>query len=341
MAHDKRLPANISSPHSHASFFIALVLTLIFGGLFLCGFEPHYAGIMSYGGNSDEVRATMFVSGVCVPGGPSEKLLYSNQLIGRGLAGLYTAQPSVPWYGIYLIASHLLAHFIICYSLFRMARDVRTRVAAVLFVFVFGSHIWIALNFTRIACFVAIAGISLNASAVMEEAASERRTPFYARVIFGWCLVMYAGMIRWQAAQLMGLVLAPVMVCLACLCWKKVKATRHLVIAAVAILAMFCAESWSQQQLASQRDWKAFKEFERPMANLINNRHVQSLLYDEDELDEETAEVLGSVGWSHNDAKVFDFWLFLDEKVFSTRNVAYVDRNLTSYSPSRDDWKRA
>lgn len=338
MAHDTRPPASDSSPHSHASFLYALALTLAFGGFALCGFEPHYAGISSYGGNTDDVRATMFASGICVPGGPSDKLLYSNHLIGYGLSSLYFAWPDVPWYGIYLTGSCLLAHLVIIYAVFRLSDDVRTRLAAVLFVFTFGSQIWVILNFTQVACIIAMAGISLNAGAVIEEAATQRRTPFYTRLILGWALVAFAGMIRWQAVQLMGLILAPAMLILARQSWRTVSGPRHLIIAAIAILSMFTFESWSQMQLRSDPGWSAFKEFERPMAHLINNRRAGPLLYEAEGQSKDTSATLRSVGWTYNDAGLFDRWLFIDETVFSIKNVDCVDRELTSYTPSWGEW---
>ena len=338
MAHDTRPPTNDSSPHAHASFLYALVLTFAFGGLVLCGFEPHYAGISSYGGDTDDVRASMFASGVCVPGGPSDKLLYSNHLIGCGLSSLYVAWPDVPWYGIYLTGSCLLAHLVIIYAVFRLSNDVRTRLAVILFVFTFGSHIWVCINFTRVACIVAMAGISLTAGAVIEEAATQRRTPFYTRLILGWALVAFAGMIRWQAVQLMGLILAPAMLILARQSWRTVSGPRHLIIASIAILSMFTVESWSQMQLRSDPGWSAFKEFERPMAHLINNRRAGPLLYEADGQSDDTSATLQSVGWTYNDAGLFDRWLFIDETVFSTQNVDRVDRELTSYTPSREEW---
>ena len=45
-------------------------LVIALAALVWFGLRPHYEGITTYGGNTDDVHATMVVSGACVPGGP-------------------------------------------------------------------------------------------------------------------------------------------------------------------------------------------------------------------------------------------------------------------------------
>ena len=323
---------------SRSAWIFSLCLTVSLVLLVLLGLSPHYEGADLYGGNSDDVRATMFASGIGSPAGPSDELLYSNRLIGRVLCKLYTARPNVPWYGAYLTVCHLLAHFLICFAWCRVAGDWKLRLAIFSFSVAMGSYHWTALQFTTTSTLLAIAGTSLLASSVIQEASSKREKPYACRALCGWACVILAGMIRWHAALMMGIVLGPVMLLLAASCWKRIAAWKHVAIAVIAISGMFGLQAWSQHQWQSRPDWSEFKRFEHPTERLINNRHATALFFDHETLSADLQTTLDSVGWSHNDAKLLNHWLFFDENVFSVEAISRVNAALIPISVSWPEW---
>lgn len=329
--------AKLSALSCAAGLVIALAALVWFG------LRPHYEGITTYGGNTDDVRATMFASGACVPGGPSADLLYSNRLIGLGLSSLYSASPDVPWYGLYLTGCHLLAHFAICFAWCRITRDARTRIAVVAFCVGMGSYFWVSLQFTTTSTLMALAGVSLLASAILEEGGNDTEKQKGRQVcttVAGWGVVILAGLIRWQAVLLMGVVCLPIGIVLAVSCWKTVTVRKHLIVAAAAIGVMFGLQTWSQRAVESSPEWSRFKEFERPMASLINNRFASSQIFIENDerLSGETQQALDSAGWSHNDARLFYRWLYLDETVYTPESIDRVNDKLLPAFPGSQTW---
>ncbi|MDA0588655.1 MAG: hypothetical protein O2820_12470 [Planctomycetota bacterium] len=318
-------------------------LVFVLAALVWFGLRPHYEGITTYGGNTDDVRSTMFVSGACVPGGPSADLLYSNRLIGLGLSRLYSARPDVPWYRLYLTGCHLLAHFAICFAWCRVAQDTRTRIAVVAFCVGMGSYFWVALQFTTTSTLMALAGVSLLASAILEEGGNDSEKTKGRRIstmVTGWGFVILSGLIRWHAVLLMGVVCFPIGIVLAVSCWKTVAVRKHLILAAAAIGVMIGLQAWSQRAVESSPEWSRFKEFERPMASLINNRFASTriIMENDKKLSGETQQTLDSTGWSHNDARLFYRWLYFDETVYSPASIGRVNDQLLPAFPDSHTW---
>lgn len=320
-------------------------MTLVLSVLVWFGLRPHYDGVTTYGGNTDDVRSTMFVSGVGVAGGPSADLLYSNRLIGVVLSRLYSVQPSVPWYGLYLTGCHVLAHFAICLGWCRVANDNRTRFAIVAFSLGMGSYFWVALQFTTTAAMMALAGVSLIAAAVYGEHAVDSETekssshPDFWWAIAGWLFLLMSGLIRWQAL-LMTVVCAPVLLVPVILRWRSIATARNAVLPALAVATMVGLQYWSQRSGESAAEWSEFRKLKQPLAKLINNRSAGSriLLEKDQQLSEKTQQALGSVGWSHNDARLFFRWLYFDKSVYSPELISRLNRQLRPPFPSPRDW---
>ncbi|MBC8288834.1 MAG: hypothetical protein H8E37_00810, partial [Planctomycetes bacterium] len=229
--------------------------TLFFGvaliAIVLLGLRPHYEGMLTYGGNTDDVRATMFVSGVGTPNGPSDELLYSNRLLGVGLKQLYQTHSGIPWYGIYLTGCHLFSHLAICFAWCRISGDWRVRIAVTAFSLGMGSYFWTSLQFTTTATLMALAGVSLVASAIAGEAGSRggqtrsHRISHLSFAVVGWSFVVLAGFIRWHAALLTGALVLPIIVMLIVSYGRRVSTLKHLLLATIAVSTMFGMECWS------------------------------------------------------------------------------------------------
>jgi len=96
------------------------------------------------------------LTGTCEP-----HIIFINYLLSYPLCLLYKITYSIPWYGIMLIAFHLLAYAIIIYSTLKLCttwKVIAIRTAAVFCVFFVSTYITGLLQFTSTASFVAIAG---------------------------------------------------------------------------------------------------------------------------------------------------------------------------------------
>jgi hypothetical protein len=303
--------------------------------------HPHYSGIDEYGGSTDEVRATMFVSGVGVPGGPSEVLLYSNRLLGRALKFLYSIQPDVPWVGIGLTASQLIAMALICFAWCRFSSSRSWQLLVFVATLSIGAFFWVYLQFTKTTCLLAIAGVSLIGTAILEEATSDQPRIGVGRIACGWCCLILAGMLRWHALLLAGITLAPVAVLSGIWCWKRVAKWKHALTSAAILCTMFGLYLWSAAQMRNDPEWAKFKDIEVPSSYLVNNRHASEWISIQGEPSSEVKAKLQSVGWSHNDAKMLFYWLYFDETVFSAEATARASAALTTISASPATWLKA
>jgi hypothetical protein len=339
MSTDTSVPIG-SSRLSALSCAAGLVIALAV--LVWLGLKPHYEGITTYGGNTDDVRATMFVSGACVPGGPSADLLYSNRLLGFGLSRLYSARPDVPWYGLYLTSCHLLAHFAICFAWCRLAKDTRTRIAVVAFSVGMGSYFWVSLQFTTTSTLMALAGVSLLASAIYgnESRDSEPDKSIGWQAGLGLCFVLIAGLIRWHALLMMGVVCCPLLLVPVVFRWRSIATAGNAVFLALAFATMAGLQYWSESSRESSPEWSEYWEFKRPLANLINNRFAGSrIVIDSDKsLSDEAQRALNSASWSHNDALLLFRWMYFDTTVYSAESISRLNDELLPSFPGPRSW---
>src|SRR3954470_23500301 len=58
---------------------------------------------------NDDLQLAMIASGTGISLQPDEHLVFTNVLIGHLLKSLYTAWPSVAWYGLYLYGAQFFA----------------------------------------------------------------------------------------------------------------------------------------------------------------------------------------------------------------------------------------
>ena len=75
-------------------------------------FSPRFA-------TNDDPLIAMLPAGTGFAAAPDEHLIFTNVLIGLALERLYAAAPGLPWYGLYLLATHVLAQTALLYAALR------------------------------------------------------------------------------------------------------------------------------------------------------------------------------------------------------------------------------
>ncbi len=88
-----------------ASVLVVATLTVPFFAVFTPGYQTN-----------DDAWMAMIAAGQGVSLSPDEHLVYSNVVVGKALRALYTAVPSVPWYGCHLYLAQIAAHIALLYS---------------------------------------------------------------------------------------------------------------------------------------------------------------------------------------------------------------------------------
>jgi hypothetical protein len=135
-----------------------LVVALLFN---LAIFAPVYGRYTPYFMTNDDVAMMLYAAGVSKVAAASEMLLFTHVALGWCLKWLYSLDPTLPWYGLYLIACLFLAHTAILYATLKRTGDPRVLGFFLLYYALFGARILLGLQFTVVASFLAYGGLTL------------------------------------------------------------------------------------------------------------------------------------------------------------------------------------
>ncbi len=271
--------------------------------------------------NDDAVMA-MIASGTGFCNAPDEHLIFSNALIGLALKYLYTIAHNAPWYGIYLLTIHFLAHAALLYSTIIWRYSRRNIGLLFLFQLTIGVYFITSLQFTTTAFFAAQAGALLGLTALVKRAGDPTSRLWPMLVASGGMIVLGA-LVRFDAFVATAVVMAPVA---SIILWKF--ARRTALRAAIAWIASTVALALAAQAFHShhyQQDpaWRGFFAYNALRVNFND--------YCVTHFDDGTKPVFDKVHWSENDHAMVVNWFYDDPKIYSSENLRTV---LTSY-----DWQ--
>jgi hypothetical protein len=285
----------------------------------------HSVFVSAYGSNDDVLRAQL-VSGTGIAVRPDEHLLFSNVLLGRVLAALYTRWPDTAWYDAALVLVGALAHGVVTYAGLRAAPGATAFVVYVLWVGASLAAVTI-LQFTMAGTAAAVAGLLLAGSLVARP----------ARGAAQWMVPMLAALVAWVGALLrpeafwmaLALVAPP---CLVLCARRPLRRAAPLGLAAAAAVALAVgAEAYDRHYYRQDAAWADARELQRQLQRLLDVRRPA-------EQEPVLAEALRRVGWSRNDFRLFQGWFYPDEVLVSRQTVTSL---LDTLGPAPDRRGRA
>ena len=149
---------------------------------------------------NDDVMMCMIANGT-YSGTPDFHLVYINVLYGAILAGLYSLTTAVEWYTLSFAILHILSMSVLAYCILTTPNRAKwERVLWLLILYVLWARIIIAMQFTTTAGIACVAGCML----LLRESPKARWT--------GVLFVIVAALVRFFAAGLVGLLMAPIIV---------------------------------------------------------------------------------------------------------------------------------
>ena len=158
---------------------------------------------------NDDVMMAMIANG-SYSGVPDYHLVYINVIYGWVLASLYSLTRAVEWYTLSFAILHILSMSALSYCLITMPNRARwEKVLWLLILYVLWARIIAALQFTTTAGLVTLAGCVL----LLRKNPGARWS--------GAAMVVTGALIRFMAAGLVGLLMAPIIVYTYRLEWKK------------------------------------------------------------------------------------------------------------------------
>jgi len=208
---------------------------------------------------NDDVMMCMIANG-SYSGTPDCHLVYINVIYGWVLTLLYGLTQAVEWYTLSFAVLHVLSMTVLSYCVLTTPNRARwERVLWLLFLYVLWARIIVALQFTTTAGLVCLAGCMM----LLRESKKARWS--------GVVLVVIAALVRYMAAGLVGVLMAPIIVYTYRTEWRKYMAIT-VMLAAVAGCRMV-----NHHVYAGDPDWKYYREYNQLRAQLSDNPNAYQL----------------------------------------------------------------
>ena len=210
---------------------------------------------------NDDVMMCMIANGT-YSGTPDYHLVYINVLYGRVLAWLYGLTTAVEWYTLAFVVLHIVSMTIIAFSILRTSNRARwERVLWLSVLYILWARIIVALQFTTTAGLACLAGCILLV----------RGTP--RAQWSGAALVVIAALIRFVAAGLVGLLMAPIIVYMLGWQWRQWRKYVPIVVMLMLVVGCRLANAYTYK---SDPEWQNYREYNQLRAQLNDNPNAYS-----------------------------------------------------------------
>ena len=208
---------------------------------------------------NDDIVMAMIANGA-YSGSPDCHLVYINVIYGAVLAFLYGLTKAVEWYTLAFAALHVVSMSVLVYCILTTEnRSPWERWLWIIVLYVLWARTIIALQFTTTAGLVCLAGCML----LLRESKKARWS--------GVVLVVIAALVRFMAAGLVGLLMAPIIVYTYRLNWRKYTAV------VVMLMAVVGCRMVNRHVYESDPEWKYYREYNQLRAQLNDNPNAYQL----------------------------------------------------------------
>ena len=208
---------------------------------------------------NDDVVMAMIANGT-YSGSPDCHLVYINVIYGAVLAFLYGITKAVEWYTLAFAALHVVSMSVLVYCILTTEnRSSWERWLWSIVLYVLWARIIVALQFTTTAGLVCLAGCML----LLRESKKARWS--------GVMLVVIAALIRFMAAGLVGLLMAPIIVYTYRLNWRKYMAV------VVMLMTVVGCRMVNRYVYESDPEWRYYREYNQLRAQLNDNPNAYKL----------------------------------------------------------------
>ena len=212
---------------------------------------------------NDDVVMAMIANGT-YSGVPDFHLVYINVIYGYVLTLLYGLLPAIEWYTLSFAVLHIVSMSVLAYCVLTTPNRAKwERILWLIILYVLWARIIVALQFTTTAGLTCLAGCML----LLRESKQARWS--------GVVLVAVAALIRFMAAGLVGLLMAPIIVYTYRLNWRKYMAVI------VMLAAVVGGRVVNKMVYDSDPEWKYYREYNQLRAQLNDNPNAHKLQSEE------------------------------------------------------------
>ena len=208
---------------------------------------------------NDDIVMAMIANG-SYSGVPDFHLVYINVIYGYVLTLLYGLTQAIEWYTLSFAVLHILSMSVLSYCVLTTPnRSNWERILWLLILYILWTRIIVALQFTTTAGLTCLAGCAL----LLRESKKARWT--------GVLFVVIAALIRFMAAGLVGVLMAPIIVYTYRLEWRKYMAIAMMLTAVVGCRVV------NKYVYDSDPEWKYYREYNQLRAQLNDNPNAYKL----------------------------------------------------------------
>lgn len=257
----------------------------------------------------DDIVMHEYVAGLFCAFKPDDHMIYTHVLLGKLLAGLYSAAANVPWYPLYQMVALFASSTVICATFVKLYGSRGAIVPSLIYAFAMLAPSIICMQFTTTASLVGIAGGVLLFSAIESRADSKWRWWLASGGTFAFG---FAFLMRQKAGWMITVLFA-----LYAVARYFRKSWRNLGIAlgVTAALACLCQVLWFANDTYYKRTgWGEFEVWRRKLHPLYDFSRLNLR-------SRAAVATIKTVGWSRNDVKMLNTCMHWDDDVFSSAKL--------------------
>jgi len=299
---DSNVAVGIRSAMSDHPVIISLLLTSFY---FLLNFTVLRTG---YGVN-DDIQMIAMASGYW-GGKPVPFLVFSNVILGFFLNFLYSLNTSANWEIWLFFTVHFFSILALVFIvLSNKAVQTIVKMFGVLIIMLIEMYFLLNITFTTAAVASSIAGACLLLTEIQARSLSRKFL-----VVWGYALILIAGLIRIESVALVFLSLIPFLINRQCLLNVKIIIPIFGIIGCL-LLGLYMFDNL---YVGSFPAWTSYKAYTQ----------TRSMIHDTPRLTNVDGTIK-EIGWSANDFDMFERWFFTDPHVYSIEKLQYLVQHVS------------
>jgi len=261
---------------------------------------------------NDDPGMMLEVAGVALSPEPTEYMIFTSVILGKILKSLYSATPSIAWYGYYLVFSLFIGNTALLYVFLRRNPHFFAIILYVIYFMLIEMFTLISLQFTvtGFAC-------GLGGMALIFLLPNTTNKPFTIKGLLnlssvtGAFLLGLALMIRLEAIALSVALFSPIILIEL---FRQKKLFLHNILQFGFAIAICIPLFIINKSAYSTPEWKESAEFIPKVGQFVDN-HVMHKASEE-----KRKEAMEKTGWKPIDNAMLSFWFFMDEEIYSIKN---------------------
>lgn len=284
--------------------------------------------------NNDDVGLMLMVSGRALSPVPTGWIYWIHPLLSHALAWLYGVSGNIPWYGLMHLGSLFLAFWMILYALLLKEFSWRQLSLFLLCLVSLGLPFILSLQFTKTSFLVGLSGVLLLATTLHQHLSCRTvRFRLLLRLVGATLLLILSLLIRREGLYLVCVLSLPLFGLLAWSAWKSQVLLFFLAVLTSLSLLLFVLAYVHRQAYTQSPEWS---RFERVL-------HLKSAFIDYSRIpyNAESERYFREVGWSENDYRCMQRWLYIDPVIYSPEKLQSIVAHFPVTDQSFDEVQRA